>query len=68
MSDGYRMTEETADYEIGLDGDVILAACRCGAGDLWPNKGLGRANAAAWKTRHQHTTDQRATGREREQG
>lgn len=55
MGERYEVTEETEHYEVGISGgDTILAACKCGAGDIWPNKGLGRASAAAWKTRHQH--------------
>jgi hypothetical protein len=32
---------------------TIEAEClRCGDDGLWPNKGLGRATYATWRTRH----------------
>lgn len=49
----YRVTEQTDAYEVGTDGAEITAACRCGAGVIVPDKGLGRATVAAWKTQHQ---------------
>lgn len=53
---GYIVTHETEDYEVGVKDGEIVAACSCGAGDVWPDKGLGRAIAATWRTRHQHTS------------
>ena len=52
MSD-YRVTHWSDAYEVGVRDDTIVAACRCGAGATWPSKGLGRAHAAAWRSRHQ---------------
>lgn len=51
----YTVTHVTEDYEQGTLRGVIVAAYACGAGDTWPDKGLGRAHAAAWRSRHQHT-------------
>lgn len=55
MSD-YWVTHFSDAYEVGVSGGRIIAACRCGAGESWPDKGLGRAHAAAWRTRHQDCT------------
>ena len=39
----------------------IKATCNvCGQSTTAPNKGLGRAKVAAWKTRHQHIGEDRA--------
>ena len=33
---------------------TITVSCHtCGETTSWPDKGLGRANASAWETRHQ---------------
>lgn len=52
MSD-YVQTELTPTYEMGRKDGRIVAACVCGNGINVPDKGLGRAAVAAWKTRHQ---------------
>jgi hypothetical protein len=37
-------------------GGILHAVCmECAAATSQPDKGIGRANLAAWKTRHQHT-------------
>lgn len=39
---------------------VLRGTCLdCAATLSVPDKGIGRANLAAWKTRHQHATPQR---------
>lgn len=53
----YKVTHRTEDYEVGVRDGEIVAACFCGAGEVWPDKGMGRAFAAAWRTRHQHASD-----------
>lgn len=46
------MTEIAAERKAGL----LHATCLiCEAKCHVPDKGIGRANLAAWKTRHQHT-------------
>lgn len=55
----YRITHVGLAYEVGVLNGVIVAACTCGAGDTWPDKGLGRAHAAAWRTRHQNCEETR---------
>lgn len=40
--------------ETRQDGQIYLKCLGCGAAGSYPDKGLGRAAAAAWKTRHQH--------------
>lgn len=57
MSD-YVITHVGTRYEQGILRGVIVAACECGAGDTWPNKGMGRAHAAAWRSRHEHIRDE----------
>ena len=52
----YTVTHFSDDYEVGVRDGEIIAACRCGAGEVWPDKGMGRAFAATWRTRHQHST------------
>lgn len=38
---------------------TITGTCTaCGEATTVPNKGLGRAVIGAWKTRHQHTTEE----------
>lgn len=46
--------EQTDTYEITRDGGELTAACQCGDGLVVPDKGLGRALLATWKTRHHH--------------
>lgn len=37
---------------------ILTATCLiCGKKSSAPDKGIGRANLAAWRTRHQHRTD-----------
>ena len=51
------MTSEVERPEFRARDGEIIAACRCGAGEVWPNKGMGRAFAATWRTRHQHSSE-----------
>lgn len=32
---------------------IVIVCHTCGATASWPDKGLGRASAASWETRHQ---------------
>lgn len=52
--DGYVVKHSTQNYEIGALNGELIGACLCGAGQVWPDKGLGRAAMAAWRTQHQH--------------
>lgn len=52
----YTVTHQTEHYEVGVKGGEIIAACKCGDGVSYPDKGMGRAFVAAWRTRHQHIT------------
>ena len=53
-----------SEFLIDRMGGVIYATCLgCGADTAQPDKGLGRAFVATWKTRHQHAETHR-TGHE----
>lgn len=54
----YLVIVDTGAYEIGRrDDGTLFAACMCGDGMTGPDKGLTRANIAAWRTRHQDCID-----------
>ncbi len=40
--------------EARKNGKITAKCTRCGKSKTVPDKGIGRANLAAWKTQHQH--------------
>ena len=51
------MRSAVADHDeaMATTNETITETCRvCGETESVPNKGLGRAKIAAWRTRHRH--------------
>ena len=49
----------TVTREVWRSGATLVLSCDvCKRTMMFPNKGLGRASAAAWETRHQHLTEE----------
>jgi hypothetical protein len=38
-----------------INGNIYIVCMVCAAARVAPDKGIGRADIATWKTRHQHT-------------
>lgn len=48
-----------ATTRTATDGQVTASCDVCGKTCTMPDKGIGRANLAAWETRHQHPEEDR---------